>query len=86
MHWGAHWGSGWFLGMHLIWWLVGGALIAAFWFTTSRSDRSLGEGATESTADILRRRYAAGELTTAEYDARLARLTEPDTASAGNPS
>ena len=67
----------WFAGGHMIWmlisWLVGiGLLIGLVWFLVSglagRTPHS------DSPESILRRRYAAGEINTEEFEQRLAAL------------
>ena len=63
----------WFLGMHVFWWLFWFALIATAVATFTPVPRNLtrsGVGA----LDILQRRYAAGQLTTEEYERRKAVL------------
>lgn len=61
--WGMGWG--WFGLMHLAWWLVliaGAAfLVRALWGGRDRRDGAL---------DILRERYARGEIDQAEYEQR----------------
>lgn len=70
--------DGWgFWGMHLFWWLFWIALIVALFsvFTpVSRGRRR------EKPLDILQRRYAAGELSTEEYEERK-RILERDSSS-----
>jgi putative membrane protein len=70
--------GGWFWGMHLFWWLFWFGLIALFFclpFPTPRSRTR------ETPMQILQRRYAAGELSTEEYEERKRRLKQ-DTAKA----
>lgn len=75
MHWDPTWHSGWFLGMHLAWWV--------FWITvTILVVAVVGRSAAptapkpESPLEVLKRRYAEGALTTAEYEERRAQLAE----------
>lgn len=62
-----------FFGMNLLWWIFWGLAIVAFWALLTPVPRSRVTRPADP-IDILRRRYAAGELTTAEFDERLARL------------
>jgi uncharacterized membrane protein len=66
----------WFDGGHMIWmslwWLVGIVLFVALVWTLFRAIRSAQPD--QSPETILRRRYAAGEMDTAEFEARLAAL------------
>jgi putative membrane protein len=70
--------GGWFWGMHLFWWLFWFALIALFFSLPFPAPRSR---ARETPMQILQRRYAAGELSTEEYEERKQRLKQ-DTAKA----
>lgn len=70
--------DGWFWGMHLFWWLFWVFLIVLFFGLITPVPRSK---ARETPLQILQRRYAAGEITTQEYDERKARL-ESDAAAA----
>ncbi len=81
------WGSWWALMMGLaglLWLLVLIAIVAAVvWLVRAGSSR--GEGArllpgrpaTDAPLDILRRRYAAGELSRDEFDRMKRELAEP---------
>jgi putative membrane protein len=67
----------WFAGGHMIWmlisWLVGiGLLIGLVWFLVSALAGRTPPG--DSPESILRRRYAAGEINTEEFEQRLAAL------------
>ncbi len=66
----------WFGGAHMIWmtlsWLIGIALLVAFLWILFRSVRP-GE-ADQSPEAILKRRYAAGEIDTEEFERRLITL------------
>lgn len=66
-------GSG-FMGMHWLWWVFWIALIVAAFALSDAPRRRRGENSLE----ILRRRYAAGEIDEKEYEERKARL-ERDT-------
>jgi putative membrane protein len=73
----------WFYGGHMIWmtisWLVGIAFFALFiWLLISAVDR--GAGSSGSSEEILRRRYAAGEIDTDEYERRLEELRKTKSA------
>ena len=66
--WGMHWG--WW-----IFWIV--LIIFAVWlFTQRRPSVPPQSQAQETPLDILKRRYANGEISTAEYEERKARLEE----------
>ena len=66
-------GSGWFLGMHLLWWLFWVVVIVAFasLFTPVPKQEAKRR---DTPLDILQRRYAAGEISTEEYEQRRAGL------------
>lgn len=62
-----------FVGMHLFWWLFWFVLIAtAFTTFTPVPKNQLKSG--ERALDILRRRYAAGQVSSEEYERRKAVL------------
>ena len=63
--------GGWFWGMHLFWWLFWFALIAAFFSLLAPVPR---HRMRETPLQILQRRYAAGEISTEEYEERKTRL------------
>lgn len=73
MAWGGSWGSGWGLFglMHLLWWIVVLlAVIALLRWTSGRAvlgARTLEE---DRAIDILRERYARGEIDKAEFEER----------------
>jgi putative membrane protein len=67
----------WFAGGHVIWmlisWLVGiGLLIGLVWWIVSAFAGRIPRR--DSPESILRRRYAAGEINTEEFEQRLAAL------------
>jgi len=68
-------GGGFFMGgMHVLWWLFWlvliGWLVSWFW----RRPGNHGRGRRETPHEVLQRRLANGEITTAEYDERKALL------------
>lgn len=67
-----YWGFG---GMHFFWWLFWFASIVMFFSFVVPVPRRRHALLRETPLDLLRRRYAAGELTTAEYDERKERLS-----------
>ena len=76
MPWGMMWGPGWGPGYGLFGWLmmllfwiliiVGTALIIR-WLVTETGSRSAAAG--DTTLDILKRRYAKGEITKDQFEA-----------------
>lgn len=71
-------GDAWsFVGMHLIWWLAWIVIISiAFTMFTPVPKHQLRSG--ERALDILRRRYAAGQVSTEEYEQRKVVLERDD--------
>lgn len=63
--------GGWFWGMHLFWWLFWFLIIASFFSLLTPVPR---HKLRETPLQILQRRYAAGELSTEEYEERKQRL------------
>lgn len=66
-------GSG-FGGMHFFWWLFWIVSIAMFFSFVVPVPRRRYSQFRDTPLDLLRRRYASGELTTAEFDERRERL------------
>ncbi len=70
----------WFWGMHWIWWLFWVALIAliaGLWARRTPDtpfDAHSPDERPETPLEILQRRYAAGEISTEEFEERKARL------------
>ena len=68
-------GHSWMWGMHWIWWIIWIAIAAVVVFVILRA-RSVGgrPPSRESPLEILERRYAAGEITTEEFEDRRKQL------------
>ena len=64
--------GGFFWGMHLFWWLFWIVLLVAFFSLLTPVPR---QRVRETPLEVLRRRYAAGEISTAEYEERKEKLT-----------
>ena len=70
--WGDGWGNfayGWFALVHLLWWavVVIGIIGLVRWSLGSRRGRA---GAADAALDILRERYARGEISREEFEER----------------
>lgn len=72
--------GGWFWGMHIFWWLFWALLIVLFFTLVTPVPK---HRVRETPLEILQRRYAAGEISSEEYEERKAKL-ERDTTSARN--
>lgn len=70
--------GGLFWGMHLLWWLFWIVLISLFFSLLTPVPRSK---VRETPLQILQRRYAAGEISTEEYEQRKQRLARDADAS-----
>ena len=67
-------GGWWFLGMHMFWWLFWIMLLVwAYRYAVATLKRQ-GADRHQTPLEVLQRRYAAGELSTPEYEERKARL------------
>lgn len=66
-------GGWWFMGMHLFWWLFWVAIIIGFvsMFTPVPRQQAAQR---DAPLDVLQRRYAAGDISTEEYEQRRAVL------------
>ena len=62
----------WFLGMHVFWWLFWLVLILAFTSLFTPVPRQ--QSRRETPLELLQRRYAAGEISSQEYEERRAVL------------
>ena len=76
MPWGMMWGPGWGPGYGLFGWLmmllfwiliIVGAVLIIRWLVTETGSRSAAAG--DTTVDILKRRYAKGEITKDQFEA-----------------
>jgi len=63
-----------FVGMHFFWWAFWLMLIIPFFFVATPVRRRTARLYREDPLGILQRRYAAGEITTAEYEDRKSRI------------
>jgi len=64
-----------FWGMHFGWWIFWiVVIIALVWLLSQRRTGALPPPRKESPLELLQRRYAAGEISTEEYEERRARL------------
>ena len=65
--------GGWF-GMHMIWWFFWIILLVSFFSFLTPVPRKKARLHRLTPFDILQRRYAAGEISTEDYEERKARL------------
>jgi putative membrane protein len=65
---------GWFGGMHMIWWVFWVMLIVSFFVFLEAEPKHKAKRRREKPLDTLKRRYAAGEISTEEYQERKAVL------------
>jgi len=63
-----------FFGMHLFWWAFWVMLLAVFFTVAVPVRRKTVRELRETPIGILQRRYAAGEITTEEYERRMGRF------------
>lgn len=69
--------GGLFWGMHMFWWLFWIVLFVVFFSLLTPVPR---RRVRETPLEVLQRRYAAGEISTAEYEERKEKLTRDTTA------
>lgn len=71
MHWMYPYGGGWF--MMILWWVVviGLAVVAVKWLSQQRGEQPKEDSALE----ILKRRYARGEISKEEFEEKKKDLT-----------
>lgn len=67
-----HYGEWGFWGMHIFWWLFWIAVILVLFSPLTPVSRRR----RETPLEVLQRRYAAGEVSTEEYEERKAKLIE----------
>lgn len=75
---GMHYGGAW-LGMHWFWWIFWLLVVALFvWFLvrTTGGGAAAGPGRGPDAEDVLRDRFARGEISEEEYRSRLRVLNE----------
>jgi len=65
---------GWMLGMHWYGWIFWIIVLGALVYLMTRSANRNAESPRVTPREILDRRYAAGEITTEEYEERKAKL------------
>ena len=68
-----HYGEWGFWGMHIFWWLFWVAVIVVLFLPITPVSRGRRR---ETPLEVLQRRYAAGEVSTEEYEERKAKLIE----------
>lgn len=66
-----HYGEWGFWGMHVFWWLFWVAVIVVLFLPITPVSRGRRR---ETPLEVLQRRYAAGEVSTKEYEERKAKL------------
>ena len=67
--------DGWgFFGMHALWWLFWIIILVAFFSVLTPVPRGAARRRGQTPLEILQRRYAAGEISTQEYEERKAKL------------
>ena len=62
------------VGMHAVWWIFWISVLAVVLFGFRGSWGVRGEGRGEAPRDLLRRRLASGDVTSDEYEQRMALL------------
>ena len=68
-----HYGEWGFWGMHVFWWLFWIAVVVVLFLPITPVSRGRRR---ETPLEVLQRRYAAGEISTEEYEERKAKLIE----------
>jgi len=71
-----HWFHYHFVGMHVFWWMFWILLIIPFFWIATPVRRKTVHLYRDNPFGILQRRYAAGELSSDEYEARKARIKQ----------
>ena len=80
--------DGGFFGMHMFWWFFWILMLVSFFSFLTPVPRKKARLNRLTPFDILQRRYAAGEISTEDYEERKARLEHdaPPITATGNPS
>jgi putative membrane protein len=60
--------NNYYVGMHFVWWFIWGIML--FWIFATPYDIPGQRRKRDTPLDILKQRYAAGQLTTTEYEER----------------
>ena len=68
-----HYGEWGFWGMHVFWWLFWIAVVVVLFLPLTPVSRGRRR---ETPLEVLQRRYAAGEISTEEYEERKTKLIE----------
>jgi len=71
----------WFGGMHFLWWIFWVILIVLLLTVVLPRQRSTSQTQRETPLEVLQRRYAAGEISTDEYEEKKSRLERDKTKS-----
>ena len=66
----------WFFGMHGLWWLFWIMLVVLFFSLLDPIPRGESRRRRASPLEVLQKRYAAGEISTQEYEERKAKLIQ----------
>ena len=72
MHWGWQYGDWWMMGIGMLIWLV--AVGVVVWLIVRATSRDRSEPRGDAAEETLRRRFAAGEIDTEEFEQRLEAL------------
>jgi putative membrane protein len=73
--WGAHEGMGWWMLLGTLWFVVFWGLIVYLLISATSRSGNGSAGSEQSPLEILKRRYARGELTQEEYERMRRELT-----------
>jgi len=69
MPWGWHYGDWWMMGIGMLFWIA--VLAVVVWLIVRTTGPRAAEPRGDSAEEVLRRRFAAGEIDAEEYDRRL---------------
>lgn len=68
-------GNGWMMGMHYGWWIFWVLVVVAVVALAQRGPAGASRELRETPLQILERRYAAGEISSQEFEERKAKLS-----------